>query len=471
VFEALTERLEQAFSRLRGRGKVRERDVDEALREVRLALLEADVSVDVTRDFLARIRERAVNQEVLQSLTPVQQVVKIVYEELVHLMGEARADVLWSKTPPTVIFLVGLQGTGKTTTAAKLAYHFLREGRTPLLVGADVYRPAAREQLETMGKKAGVPVYTRYDVNDALRIAREGVEYARRDGYDVVLVDTAGRLHVDEELMAELERMKGELSPHEIFFTLDAMAGQDAVRVAREFHERLALTGIVVTKLDGDSRGGAVLSVRAVTGAPVKFVAVGEKLEDLEAFYPERMAQRILGMGDVLTLIEKAERELDERRAAELERKMREATFDLEDFLEQLRSLRRMGPLDELLKLIPGVGGALRGVSVDERELRHLEAIVLSMTTDERRRPEIVNFSRRKRIAQGSGTSVQDVNRLLKQFETMRKLMKQMSRSGGKKGRLPDVGGLDDLSGLLGGEGGFPFASGKSKKGKRKFWR
>ena len=468
VFEALTERLERAFSRLRGRGKLRERDVDEALREVRLALLEADVSVEVVRDFLARIRERAVGQEVLESLTPAQQVVKIVYEELVRLMGEAREDVRWAKSPPTVVFLVGLQGTGKTTTAAKLAYHILREGRSPLLVGADVYRPAAREQLETLGAKAGVPVYTRHDVDDAVRIAREGVARAREEGRDVVLVDTAGRLHVDEELMAELERMKAELAPHEILFTLDAMAGQDAVRVAREFHGRLALTGIVVTKLDGDSRGGAVLSVRAVTGAPVKFVAVGEKLEDLEPFYPDRMAQRILGMGDILTLIEKAERELDERRAAELERKMREATFDLEDFLEQLRSLRRMGPLEELLKLIPGVGGALHGVSVDERELRRLEAIILSMTPEERRRPEIVNYSRRKRIARGSGTSVQDVNRLLKQFESMRRLMKQMSRSAGKKGRLPDAS-LGDLSGLLGGAGGFPFAGGK--KAKRKFWR
>ncbi|MDI3316462.1 MAG: signal recognition particle protein [Bacillota bacterium] len=426
MFEQLSERLKATFQRLRGRGRLTEKDVDEALREVRLALLEADVHFRVVRDFVARVRERAIGEEVLGSLTPGQQVVKIVHEELTRMMGAGEARLAVAPRPPTVVMLVGLQGSGKTTTVAKLGLWLRRQGRQPLLVAADLARPAAVEQLQTLGRQAELPVYSRPGARDPVEVARGAVEEARRSGREVVLVDTAGRLEIDEPLMAELERMKDAIHPTEILLVVDAMTGQAAVHVAETFHRRLGVDGLVLTKLDGDSRGGAALSVREVTGRPIKFVGTGERLDGLEAFHPDRMASRILGMGDVLTLIERAQEAFDAEQARRMEEKLREASFTLEDFVEQLRQVRRMGPLDQLLGMLPGMGPlkGLRGAQVDERELAHVEAMVLSMTPEERRRPEIIDGSRRRRIARGSGTQVQDVNRLLRDFDQVRRWMK-----------------------------------------------
>jgi signal recognition particle subunit SRP54 len=440
LFERLAERLDAVWKRLRGHGVLTEKDLDEALREVRIALLEADVGFRVVRDFVARVRERALGQEVLQSLTPGQTVVKIVHEELTALMGGGQARLAAAPVPPTVILLVGLQGSGKTTTAAKLALHLLRQGRQPLLVAADLARPAAVEQLAILARQAGVPVVVPEPGEGPVEVAARGVERGRSLGRDPVIVDSAGRLHIDADLMEELRQVRARCRAHEVLLVVDSMTGQDAVNVAQGFSDGLGVDGVVLTKLDGDARGGAALSVRAVTGRPVKFVGVGEKLEALEPFHPERMASRILGMGDVLTLIERAQATIDQGQARAMEERLRKQTLSLDDFLEQLQAVRRLGPLDNLMQLIPGVGAArrLRGAQVDEAELTHVEAIIRSMTAEERRRPEIVDGSRKRRIALGSGTRVQDVNRLLRQFDEMRRLMRGLAR-----GRQPGVpGGL-----------------------------
>ncbi|CAM3915599.1 signal recognition particle protein [Geobacillus stearothermophilus] len=443
AFEGLSERLQQVMNRIRGKGKVTEADVKEMMREVRLALLEADVNFKVVKDFIKRVSERAVGQEVMKSLTPGQQVIKVVKEELTALMGGEQSKIAVAKKPPTVVMMVGLQGAGKTTTTGKLA-NLLRKrhNRKPLLVAADVYRPAAIKQLETLGKQLNVPVFSLGEDANPVEIAKQALERAKEEHYDYVLIDTAGRLHIDEALMDELKQMKEAVKPDEIFLVVDAMTGQDAVNVAQSFHEQLGITGVILTKLDGDTRGGAALSIRAVTGAPIKFAGMGEKLDALEPFHPERMASRILGMGDVLTLIEKAQAAVDEEKAKELEQKMRTATFTLDDFLEQLGQVRKLGPLDELIKMLPGANKikGLSNIQVDEKQIARVEAIIRSMTKEEKIHPEIINASRKRRIAKGSGTTVQDVNRLLKQFDDMKKMMKMMTNmpKGKKKGfRFP----------------------------------
>lgn len=436
MFESLSEKLQNVFKRLRGKGVLSEQDVNEALREVRLVLLEADVNFRVVKDFIARVRERAVGQEVLQSLSPAQHVIKIVNEELIELLGGSDVGLSFAPKPPTIIMLVGLQGSGKTTTAAKLASLMRKQGRKPLLVAADVYRPAAIKQLQVLGEQLGIPVFALGDKQDPVNIGKAAVSSAESAGQDVIILDTAGRLHIDEQMMDELARLKTALSPQEVLLVVDAMTGQDAVNVAEQFNSALGADGFIVTKLDSDARGGAALSIKAVTGKPIKFAGVGEKLDALEPFHPERMASRILGMGDVLSLIEKAEASFDERQAEELERKLRENKFDLEDYLEQLQQMRKMGPLDQLLSMIPGFNAKqMQGVEVDERQIGRVEAIIRSMTRDERRRPEIVNGSRRRRIAQGSGTSVQEVNRLMNQFGQMRKMIRDMAdlEQGGRR--------------------------------------
>lgn len=440
IFENLSQKLQETMKRLRGKGKLTEKDVDLALREVRLALLEADVSFKVVKDFVGRVKERCLGSDVLESLTPGQQVIKIVNDELTRLMGESVAKLNHASSPPTVIMMVGLQGSGKTTSAAKLAHLLKKKQHTPLLVAADIYRPAAIKQLQVLGEQLNVPVF-QMGQQDPVQTAKAALEQARRNRNDYVIVDTAGRLHIDEELMDELSRMEKAVRPNEILLVVDAMTGQDAVNVAQSFQDKLGLTGVVLTKLDGDTRGGAALSVRAVTGCPVKFAGLGEKTEAFEPFYPERMASRILGMGDVLSLIEKAQATFDEEKAREMEKKLRSRQFNLEDFLEQLQQIKKMGPLNQILEMMPGMGGLgkkLKGLSVDEREFVKLEAIIKSMTRKERQDPSIINSSRRKRIAAGSGTKVQDVNNLLKQFEMMQKMMKQfgnMDKSKFKKGK------------------------------------
>lgn len=435
AFEGLTDRLQAALRKIRGKGKVTEADVDEILREVRLALLEADVNFKVVRQFVKQVKERAVGQEVLKSLTPGQQVIKVVNDELTALMGGENAKLNMSHRPPTVIMLVGLQGAGKTTSVAKLAKYLVKQNRTPLMVAADIYRPAAIKQLQVLGEQLNLNVFSLGDKVSPVEIAQQAVQKAKEEHHDVVLIDTAGRLHVDQELMNELLEIKEAVNPHEILLVVDAMTGQDAVQVAESFNEQLDITGVILTKLDGDSRGGAALSVKAVTGKPIKFVGMGEKVDALEPFHPDRMASRILGMGDVLTLIEKAQQEVDLEKAKELERKIRKMEFTFDDFLEQLEQVRNMGPLDELISMLPGAGKVkgLKDLKVDERKLRQVEAIVKSMTKEEKQNPEIINASRRKRIAQGSGTSVQDVNRLLKQFQDMKKMMKQVANMAGTK--------------------------------------
>ncbi|MDI9567863.1 MAG: signal recognition particle protein [bacterium] len=430
MLEGLAAKIQATMRKLRGKGKLSEADVKEALREVRLALLEADVNYKVVKDFTARVRERAVGQEVMQSLTPGQQVIKIVHEELTSLMGGAASKLEPAARPPTVVMLVGLQGSGKTTTCAKLARYLRREGRRPLLVAADVYRPAAIKQLQVLGEELDIPVFSMGDKKDPVDIARGAREHALSHGNDYVLVDTAGRLHVDEELMTELVRIKESLEPQHTLLVVDAMTGQDAVTVAEAFHSKLELDGIVLTKLDGDTRGGAALSVRAVTGCPIKFIGVGEKLDALEPFHPERLASRILGMGDVLTLIERAQESIDIEKAKNLEERLKSRDFNLEDFREQLHEVQKMGPLDQILGMLPGMGGLkkLQGLAVDEKQLDQVEAIINSMTPEERRSPEIIDGSRKRRIARGSGTKVQDVNRLLKQFEQTKRLLRQYSK-------------------------------------------
>ncbi|MET1177991.1 MULTISPECIES: signal recognition particle protein [Bacillales] len=439
AFEGLADRLQSTMQKIRGKGKVNEADVKEMMREVRLALLEADVNFKVVKDFVKRVSERSVGQEVLKSLTPGQQVIKVVKEELTELMGGEQSKIAVASKPPTVIMMVGLQGAGKTTTTGKLA-NLLRKkyNRKPLLVAADIYRPAAIKQLETLGKQLSMPVFSLGDQVSPVEIAKQAIEKAKEEHHDYVLIDTAGRLHVDENLMGELKDIKELTKPDEIFLVVDAMTGQDAVNVAQSFNEQLGLTGVVLTKLDGDTRGGAALSIRSVTDTPIKFVGMGEKLDALEAFHPERMASRILGMGDVLTLIEKAQANVDEEKAKELEKKMRTATFTFDDFLDQLGQVRNMGPLDDILKMIPGANKmkGMDNLQIDEKQIGHVEAIIRSMTTHEKEHPESMNASRKKRIAKGSGRSIQEVNRLLKQFEEMKKMMKQVTnmQKGKKKG-------------------------------------
>ncbi|HEX2085884.1 MAG TPA: signal recognition particle protein [Solirubrobacteraceae bacterium] len=438
MFDALSEKLQQTLSDVRQRGTLTEDDVNAAMREIRLALLEADVNFKVVREFTKALKERALGEEVVGQLNPGQQVVKIVNEELTKLMGGAAGGITFSPRPPTVIVMAGLQGSGKTTATAKLARH-LREqhGSSVAVAACDVYRPAAVDQLVKVGKQAGADVYEQGTDRDPVDIARWALDRARTEGKDVLIVDTSGRLHVDVELMEELKRIRGAVKPHAILLVVDAMTGQDAVNVAEQFAEAVDFDGVVMSKLDGDARGGAALSVKAVTGKPIVYASTGEKLADFERFHPDRMAQRILGMGDVLSFIEKAEQQVDEERAAEMERRLRKGQFTFEDFLDQMKMMRRMGPLSSLLGMIPGLGAQLRGVKIDDRELDRIEAIVLSMTPEERRRPELIKGSRRLRIAKGSGTTVQQVNGLVKQFGQMQKVMKQMG-----KGRMPDLGAI-----------------------------
>ena len=438
MFDALSEKLQATLGDVRQRGALSEDDVKAAMREIRLALLEADVNFNVVRQFTSDVREKALGEEVLKRVDPGQQVVKIVSDELTELMGGAARDLALSPRKPTVVVLAGLQGSGKTTAAAKLA-RMLREekGLDVALAACDVYRPAAVDQLVTVGRRAGATVYERGTDEDPVKIAKWARDQAVADGRDVLVVDTSGRLHVDAELMRELADIKKEVKPHDVLLVVDAMTGQDAVNVAEQFAEQVGFDGVIITKLDGDARGGAALSVKAITGMPILYASTGEKLDAFERFHPDRMAQRILGMGDVLTFVEKAQREIDEERSAEMERKLRKAEFTFDDFLEQLKTIRRMGPIGNLIGMLPGAGAQLKGMKVDERELDRVEAIVLSMTPEERRRPDLIKGSRRLRIAKGSGTTVQAVNQLVKQFDQMRKLMKSMSR-----GKMPDLGAL-----------------------------
>lgn len=437
IFEGLSEKLQNTFKKLKGKGKLSEKDVKAAMREVKLALLEADVNYKVVKDFIKKVTERTVGHEVLESLTPGQQVIKIVNEELTNLMGNTQSKIEFSSKPPTIVMLVGLQGAGKTTTGGKLGGQLKKLGKRPLLVACDIYRPAAIKQLHVVGEQLDIPVFSMGDKISPVNIAKAGIEHAKKYGNDVVIVDTAGRLHIDEKLMDELKDIKAEVDPHEIMLVVDAMTGQDAVNVADSFNAELGIDGIILTKLDGDTRGGAALSVRAVTEKPIKYIGVGEKLTDLEPFHPDRLASRILGMGDVLSLIEKAQANFDENKLKKLEQKIKSQDFNLEDFLDQLEQMKNMGPLNQILEMMPGVNNKqLKNLNVDEKELVHIEAIIQSMTAEERKNPSIIKGSRRKRIAMGSGTSVQAVNKLLKQFEQTRKMMKQLSgmEKGLKKG-------------------------------------
>ncbi|MFS1513228.1 signal recognition particle protein [Chengkuizengella sp. SCS-71B] len=445
AFEGLSSRLQNVFGKLKGKGKVSENDVKEAMREVRLALLEADVNFKVVKDFINKVKEKAIGQEVMKSFTPGMVIIDIVNKELTSLMGETQSKLNKSNKPPTVIMMAGLQGAGKTTTTGKLAKYLQKQNHKPLLVAADIYRPAAIKQLQILGEQIGAPVFSLGDKANPVDIAKQGLQQAKENHYDYVIIDTAGRLHIDEDLMNELKDIKETVKPDEVLLVVDSMTGQDAVNVAESFNEQLELSGVVLTKLDGDTRGGAALSVKAVTGKPIKFAAMGEKIDALEPFYPDRMASRILGMGDMLSLIEKAQTNIDEEKAREMERKMRKAEFTFEDFLEQMEQVRNMGPLDQIMDMMPGMGKMknMKNLNVDEKQLGRVEAIVKSMTTEEKRKPEILNASRRKRIALGSGTSVKDVNRLLKQFEDMKKMMKQFSSmmgGPGKKGKKPKLG-------------------------------
>ena len=435
MFQNLTEKLNNAFKFFRNKGKLSEADVKAGMREIKLALLEADVNFKVVKDFIKMVSERAVGAEVMESLLPAQQIVKIVNEELIKLMGTSQAKLTISPKPPTVVMMVGLQGAGKTTHAGKLAGMYKKQGKRPLLVACDVYRPAAIKQLQILGEKLDIPVYAPGDREKPVKIAKEALKLAEKQGYDMVFIDTAGRLHIDETLMGELRDIRKAVNPTEILLTIDAMIGQDAVTVAEHFNEQLDVTGVILTKLDGDTRGGAALSVRHVTGKPIKFIGIGEKLDAIEPFYPDRMASRILGMGDVLSLIEKAEQAFDQKQAAELEKKIRAATFTLDDYLAQFAQIKKMGNIESILGMMPGMNkSALKDAKIDEKQLARTEAIIKSMTMREREKPEIINASRKMRIAKGSGTSVEDVNKLLKQFETVRKMMKQMSTPGGKRG-------------------------------------
>ncbi len=436
LFEGLSGKLQDTIKKFRGKGRVTDKDVKEMMREIKLALLEADVNFKVVKDFINKVSERAVGQDVLESLTPGQQVIKIVHEELIDLMGKVPAKLTFSSNPPTVLLMVGLNGAGKTTTSGKLAGILRKQGKNPLLVACDVYRPAAIKQLQVVGNQLNIPVFTIEGSKDPVDIAKKALDQARIKLHDLVIIDTAGRLHINEELMDELENIKKAIRPHEILLVVDSMTGQDAVNVAQGFDEKLGVDGIILTKLDGDTRGGAALSVKAVTGKPIKFAATGEKLSDIEPFYPDRMASRILGMGDVLSLIEKAQENFDEKKALEMERKMRTQQFTLEDFLDQMQQVKKMGPLNQVLGMPPGMNTkALQNVEVDEKKMSHVEAIIKSMTRNERNEPHIINGSRRKRIAAGSGTTIQEVNKLLKDFEEMKKLFKMMADQGRRGGK------------------------------------
>lgn len=438
MFQSLTDKLSQAFKKFRNKGKLTEADVKVGMREIKLALLEADVNFKVVKEFIAKCTERAVGSDVLESLMPAQQIVKIVNEELVALMGTTNSRLQIASRPPTVVLMCGLQGSGKTTHSGKLALMYKKQGKSPLLVACDIYRPAAIKQLQVVGEKAGVKVFEK-GTQDPVKTVDQALRYAYEYGHDLVIIDTAGRLHIDEELMQELKRVKEVANPTETLLVVDAMTGQDAVNVAQSFNDLLDITGVILTKLDGDTRGGAALSVRYVTGKPIKFIGTGEKLENLEPFYPDRMASRILGMGDVLSLIEKAQNAYDDKQAAELEKKFRESTFTLEDYLQQFDQIRNMGSMEQLLAMIPGVNTAkLKDAKIDEKAMAHMEAIILSMTPYERTHPNVLNFSRKKRIAAGSGRSLEEINRLLKQFEQTKELMKQFTKKGKKgKHKLP----------------------------------
>lgn len=450
IFQSLSDRLQATFKKLRGHGKLTEADVNEAMREVRMALLEADVNFKVVKEFIKTVKERAIGQEVLETLTPAQVVVKIVDEELTKLMGGTQSRLNISPNPPTVILMAGLQGAGKTTSVGKLGLALKKQGKHPLLVAADVYRPAAINQLQVLGKQIQLPVFTIEGSRDAVKIAEASIAYSASHACDVVIIDTAGRLQIDEKLMQELRDIKEKVHPHEILLVVDAMTGQESVNVAKTFHEALGFDGVIMTKLDGDARGGAALSIKAVTGIPIKFIGMGEKIEPLEAFHPDRMASRILGMGDVLSLVEKAQTAFDQKTAEEMEKKLRKNEFTLDDFLNQMQQIKKLGSLDSILGMIPGLGGlkkqlADKDVDLDGKEMRRIEAIIRSMTPKERADISIIKSSHRKRIARGSGTRVQDVNKLLKQFGEMRKMMKKMkSMKGGKKG----LSGLSGLAGL-----------------------
>lgn len=440
MFESLSEKLDGIFKKLKGRGLLKEEDVDIALKEIRLALLEADVNFKVVKDFIQHVRDRAIGKEVLESLSPGQQVVKIVHDELCKLLGDTNTRIQLSPNPPTVIMMVGLHGSGKTTTSAKLARFFKKEGRRPMLVAADLQRPAAIEQLITLGKQIDIPVFYSKDIKDPAVLSEEALKRAKLDGRDVLILDTAGRLHIDEDLMHELRRIREKVRPKEVLLVADAMTGQDAVNMAKSFDEQIGIDGIIFTKMDGDARGGAALSIRHVTGKPIKFIGVGEKIDMLEPFYSDRIANRILGMGDVLTLIEKAQKSFDQNEAEKLHKRIMEESFSFEDLRDQLKKIRNMGPLENLLNMIPGMNKALKDIKVDEKEFVKIEAIIDSMTKDERINHNIINGSRRKRIAMGSGTTVADVNRLIKQYLEMKKMMKMFKGGKGKKGfRLPNI--------------------------------
>ncbi|AOZ94194.1 signal recognition particle protein [Paenibacillus crassostreae] len=458
AFEGLTGRLQNVFSKLRGKGKVSEEDVNEAMREVRLALLEADVNFKVVKEFVAKVKEKSIGHEVMDSFTPGMVIIDIVNKELTDLMGGSQAKLEKSNKPPTVIMMVGLQGAGKTTTSGKLAKLLQKQNSRPLLVAGDIYRPAAIKQLEVLGEQIKAPVFSLGDKISPVEIAKQALQHAKDNGNDYLIVDTAGRLHIDELLMEELSQIHAEIKPDEVLLVVDAMTGQDAVNVANNFNEQLGLTGVVLTKLDGDTRGGAALSVKAVTGCPIKFVSLGEKIDALEPFHPERMASRILGMGDMLSLIEKAQLNIDTDKAKEMERKMRNAEFTFDDFLEQMDQVKKLGPLDQIMDMIPGMGKMKQSkdLKVDDKQMGRIEAIVFSMTKDEKQRPEIMDHKRRKRIAAGSGTNIAEVNRLIKQFDEMRKMMKQFSDMMGPKG--PKGKAMKQLKGLA-GKGGmkFPF--------------
>jgi len=439
MLEDLTAKLETALKRVRGQGKLTEKNISDSLKEIRRALLEADVNYKVVKQFIEDVQDKAMGGEVIRSVTPGQLIVKIVHDELVRLMGESQTDINVSGIPPTIVMLTGLQGSGKTTFAGKLATFLRKKGHRPFLVGADVYRPAAKKQLEVLAKSVNVPMYTS-DSSDALQISKESIKKARENSCDVLILDTAGRLHIDQEMMRELERIKQELKPQEVLFIADGMTGQDAVNAAKQFLEILDFNGVVLTKMDGDARGGAALSIRAVTDRPIKFLSSGEKLDAIEPFHPDRMASRILGMGDVVSLVEKAQETIDVQKAEKLEKKLRKAEFTLEDFYDQIQQIKRMGPLDQILGMIPGLGKQLKGMPVDESAFTKVEAIINSMTPLERRKPNIINGSRRKRIASGSGNRVQDVNQLLNQFSQMKKMLKRMKKM--KFRGMPNVGSL-----------------------------
>ena len=445
IFEGLSDKLQVALGKLKSKGKLTEKDVKDAMREVKLALLEADVNFKVVKDFVKKVQERCVGQEVMSSLTPGQHVIKIVNEELTTLMGDVSSKIMISPKPPTIIMMVGLQGAGKTTTSGKLGAYFKKQGKRPLLVACDIYRPAAIKQLQIVGEKLDIPVFNMGDKESPVNIAKAGLSHAIKNNHDLVIIDTAGRLHIDETLMDELKSIKSEVNPHEILLVVDSMTGQDAVNVAESFNEALGVDGVILTKLDGDTRGGAALSIRAVTQKPIKFIGMGEKLDDLEPFHPDRMASRILGMGDILSLIEKAQESMDLDKAKELEQKIKKQDLDFEDFLEQMEQIQNMGPLDKILGMIPGMGNIkdqLGDVDLNGKEMKRTKAIVQSMTLEERRDPSILNASRKKRIARGSGTSVQDVNRLIKQFNDMKKMMKMFTgsqKSMKKRGGFPGL--------------------------------